>query len=275
MKKIIVGLVLILALGLVGCSQKEVDVKVEEYNIKDLECTKDVPKELENKEDIIEIIVVSSNLNDISESMVKQILEKLENKNIKTEIIINNIQGNEIAKITEFDKKTIVDIKPGYKSNDKGEIVIENTDELKTLVENQRIKVENVLYEGINDTMKDYKGLSESISDNLLTDKYIKDLAKLFEDKDPKDISQIKIKGKDFMESTRLKEPMEIFLLASDNYKKMHEYAKKYKNTKSDTDLKDFKSAVLAFRGNVARYRVRINSLDGSDSSLNDKINNY
>ncbi|WP_250675282.1 hypothetical protein LZ906_017855 (plasmid) [Paraclostridium ghonii] len=275
MKKIIVGLVLILALGLVGCSQKEVDVKVEEYNIKDLECTKDVPKELENKEDIIEIIVVSSNLNDISESMVKQILEKLENKNIKTEIIIENIQGNEIAKITEFDKKTIVDIKPGYKSNDKGEIVIENTDELKTLVENQRIKVENVLYEGINDTMKDYKGLSESISDNLLTDKYIKDLAKLFEDKDPKDISQIKIKGKDFMESTRLKEPMKIFLLASDNYEKMHDYAKQYKNSKSDTDLKDFKSAVLAFRGNVATYIVRINSLDGSDSSLNDKINNY
>ncbi|CEP43451.1 hypothetical protein [Paraclostridium sordellii] len=262
MKKIVVGLILLLFLGLVGCSQKEVDVKVEKYNIEDLEEKKDVPKELESESDIIESIVVSSDINNISESMVKQILEKLDNKNIKTEIIIENIQGNEIAKATEFDKKTTIDIKSGYKSNDKSEIVIENTDELKTLVENQRLKVENAIYQGINETMKDYKDLSDSISDELLTDKYIKDLAKVFEDKEGRDISQIEIKSKDFMDNEKVKESVEMVVLTTDNNKKMIEYANKYKNSKSDEDLKEFKSAVLAFRANVATYQLQINSLN-------------
>lgn len=262
MKKLVLGLFLTLSLVVVGCSQKEIDVKVEEYKIEDLEEKKDIPKELENQVDIIESIIVSSNLNDISEYTIRQILEKLENKNIKTEIIVENIQGNEIAKITEVDKKTTVDIKSGYKSNNKCNVVIENTDQLKTLVENQRGKVENVLYEGIKETMKDYKSITDPLSDELLNDKYIKDLAKIFEDDDPKDISQIKIKGQDFMDSKRLKEPMKIFLLTSDNYKKMHDYASQYKNSKSDEDLKNFKSAALAFRANVATYQLQIDSLD-------------
>lgn len=261
--------------NLIGCEKKELNIIVEDYDIQDLEEKKDIPKELEGKVDIIECIVVTSDINNISEFTTKEILSKLENKNIKTEIIINNIQGNQISKIVEFDKKTVIDIKQGYKSNDKYEIILENGEDLKALVEEQRSQVESALYEGINETMKDYKGVADPISDELISDKYIKDLAKAFEDDKVKDISQIKIKGKDFVESQRIKEPMEICLKASDNYKKMHEYAKKYKNTKSDTDLKDFKSAVLAFRGNVATYIVRINSLDGSDSSLNDKINNY
>ncbi len=253
MKKVAIGVMAILSLSLVGCSKEKLDVNFEKYFLKDSE----------DGSTMVECIDVNVNANEISNNTLNQILDGIGNKNMDTEIIVNNIQGVQIAKVTEKNNKVTMNIDEEYKSNKKYDVEFKKLDEMKESVDSSRSMHTETLLEGIDEAMSCYNSIVNGMRETKdMDDKYLKEMTKIFYDTKELGLEQITNKSKDFKDDEHVKEATEILFLTQKDYKKMIQYGKEYQKNKLDRDLESFKGALLEFRGHIATYKMQVSSLD-------------
>lgn len=246
------GSIAILSLSLVGCSKEKLDVNFDSYYI-----------ESETKDRIKECIEVNVNANEISNNTLNQILDGIGNKNMDTEVVVNNIQGVQIAKVTEKDSKATMDINEKYKSGKKYDVEFKNLDTMKESVNTSRGYITQALLECINDEMNKYNRPNSTIRPTKDIDSdYLKGLAEAFGGTEDLDLSELTTKSKDFMDDEHVKEAVELLLLTQKDHKDMIKYGKAYKENKLDRDLEGFKGSLLEFRAHIATYQMQVSSLD-------------
>lgn len=247
------GSIAILSLSLVGCSKEKLNVNFDSYYIEDSD----------DKKEIRECIEVNVNANEISNNTLNQILDGIGNKNMDTEIIISNIQGVQIAKVTEKDSKATMDINEKYKSSKKYDVEFKNLDAMKESVDASRKYVGDTILEGVNIAMNSYNELSKTIKETKdMDDEYLKDLTKFADESNDLDLKEIKAKSKDFKDDEHVKEATEILFSTQEDYNNMIKYGKEYQKNKLDKDLASFKGSILEFRAHIATYQMQISSLD-------------
>lgn len=253
-RKILIGILSILSLGFVGCSKEKLNVDFESYKLNDTE----------DENDIVETIIVSIDSNGVSEKTSKEILDKLENKNMQSKLLIKNIQGVEIAEVKEKNNKAISKIDKNYKINNSNELVMNNLDEFQKIVTKCRDGLVNMAFDSVYGSMKKYKDVFGDISDDLLEGKNAKLLVEIFYDNKSMNIEQIINKSKDVANDEKVKESIKLLKETNKSHKKIIEYANSYKETKSIDDLNKFTDEVINIKGIIATYEMQVSQLDGN-----------
>lgn len=260
------GLALLISFSLTGCtSTGDIGVNFENYYYKDTE----------DGSEIEEFIEVSIDANEISDYTVKQIMDSMESKNLDTNVIVSNMQGVQIAKLKESNKKVSIDIDKNYKSRKKSDIILKNGELFREMTKLQRDIIEDTIMKEINGLMKNFSSLSESLSNKLEGDSLTK-LAEIFskESGEGLGLDQIINKSKEIKDNEKFIKAKDILIKTNESYKKSIRCAKTYQESKTQENLKKFKSAILEFRRHIATYQVQVNSLDGEDLSLTEHFTN-
>jgi hypothetical protein len=123
--------------------------------------------------------------------------------------------------------------------------------------------------EKMNNVMKQYKSISESMPKNLdpsdeNIDKEFKKMIPDFSAKKEIDVSEVEKDGEKFKNDESINNAIEIVLSSKESYNTMIKYAKLYKKDNSQKDLDKFRSAVFEFKSEVALYVLSVDSLDGT-----------
>lgn len=260
------GLALLISFSLTGCtSTGDIGVNFENYYYKDTE----------DGSEIEEFIEVSIDANEISDYTVKQIMDSMESKNLDTNVIVSNMQGVQIAKLKESNKKVSIDIDKNYKSRKKSGIILKNGDVFREMTKLQRDIVEDTTMKEINKLMENFSSLSESLGKRLENGDIV-ELSQIFsrESGEGLGLDQIINKSKEIKDNEKFTKAKDILIKTNESYIKSMKSAKEYQENKTQENLKKFKSAILELRRHVATYQVQINSLDGEDLSLTEQFTN-
>lgn len=166
-------------------------------------------------------------------------------------------------------------------NNEKTDKFLSDYRTLTNLIESnkelQEVKTESeIIMEKMNSVMKEYNSISESMditSTGLeVSDEEIKDIVPDMINKKEVDVRDIEKQKEKFKDNEKISNAISIVLNSKNSYNEMIKYSKRYSNSKSQNDLKKFKSAVLEFRGEVAMYLIQVDSLDDDGESLTDKL---
>ena len=245
------GLALLISFSLTGCtSTGDTGVNFENYYYKDTE----------DGSNIEEFIEVSIDANEISDYTMKQIMDSMESKNLDTNVIVNNMQGVQIAKLKETDKKVSIDIDKNYKSRKKNDIILKNGELFREMAGLQRDLVEDATLEEVNRLMDIFGSISESLSDKLEGDSLV-ELAQIFskESGDGLGLDQIVNKSKEIKDNEKFTKAKDLLIKTNESYKESIKCAKAYQEDKTEENLKKFKSAILEYRRYVATYQIQVN----------------
>lgn len=264
MKKVLIGAMVLLSLGVVGCSKQVTDINFENYYYKDTE----------DGSNIEEFIEVSIDANEISDYTMKQIMDNMESKNLDTNIIVSNMQGVQIAKLKESNKKVSIEIDENYKSRKKNDIILKNGELFRETAKLQRDIVEDTTLAEINRLMEIFSSLSESLGKKLEGDDLV-ELSEIFskESGDGLGLDQIVNKSKEIKDNEKFTKAKDLLLKTNESYIESIKCAKVYQEDKTQDNLQKFKSAILEFRRYVATYQIQVNSLDESNMSLTEQLN--
>lgn len=237
MKKVLGVIILIGCLFVVGCKAKELTVTFEDYGIYDINEGKD----------ITERINVSIEGNEISKADISTILDKLENKNMHTELVIENVQGVEIAKAKEIDKSVSIEIKKEYQVNYKSEVKVKGLDRYKEFVKDIRSQVKDVFIENVDEWIEGYKDISDSMTKDLI-EEMPANLAMTSVGKKGMDLTALKAQSKDFLDDDELKQKYDKLLEAHSGYLNMVKYAEIYTESEKSEDLDNYKKSVYEYK---------------------------
>lgn len=266
MKKVISGAIIILSLGVVGCTSKEVNVTLEDYSNK-----------VDENNNVIECIEVKTDSEKISKETVNKIFEMVSRKGMDTELSIINTNGDKIGNVKENDSKTEVNVEKQFSTTKSSEVIFNDSEKLKESISTSNEAIANAIMPRITGMMELY----DSMVDNVINT-YIKEdrqeanliiLATLIRELAHTDIKEIEDKAKYVTDNEKFIKAFESFKSITESYNNMVDKANIFLSRKSSETLADFKSAVLEFRAGVARYTVQIDSLDGSGSSLTEQFN--
>lgn len=236
MKKGLVILILLVNLFVGGCKTKELTVIFEDYGIYDIKESKD----------ITERISVSIESNDISKIDINSILDKLENRNMNTEIIISNIQGVKIAEAKEINKKINVKIKEGYECNDKSEVKIKGIEVYKEYVSDVRSQMNELLITRLNEYIELYNDIASTISENL--DGRPATIAKVLENQELWNIDHLKNQSKDFLENVEVKKSYDKLMDVHFKFKNLLEVSENYRENERQDDLEKIENIFNEFK---------------------------
>ena len=246
------GLALLISFSLTGCtsSTDSIGVNFENYYYKDTE-------DCSNIEEFIE---VSIDANEISDYTIKQIMDSMESKNIDTNVIVSNMQGVQIAKLKETNKKVSIDIDKNYKSRKRNNILLKNGDLFRQMAGLQRDIIEDAIMKEVERLMEIFDSLSDTLGERL-GDKDLVKVAESFskESGEGVDVTQIINKGKEIKGDEKFTNAVNLMVKTNESFIESIKCAKAYQEDKTQENLKKFKGAILEYRGYVATYRMQVN----------------
>lgn len=260
MKKIMVGgLALLTSFSLVGCGGKEVvEVNLESYYFKDTK----------NGENIEEYIEVSLEDNEVSKYTIKDILKNMENKEIGTNIKVQNMQGVQIATLKETDGKSTINIDKEYKSNKKANISLMDSEDFKQIAELQRDIVEETIFDNVNYLMEIFESINDEFEGEL-TQELLRGIAAGCRNSRPReefDLTQIINKSKIIKDNEQFTKMVDLLVKTNEAFLTSIQESKEYYKDKKQKHLDNLKVSMLDFRECLNEYQEQINSFNEDDT---------
>lgn len=266
MKKVLIGAMIILSLGVVGCTTKERNITLENYS-----------NRVNENNDVVECIEIKIDSEKISKESVNKIIEIVGRKDMDTEIAILNSNGDKIGDVKESGDKTNINIGEEFTDTKNSEVIFNDSDKLKEAISNSNEEIISVIMPRITEMMELYNQMVDAtdafIGEDIKEANLIVLVNMINEITSKVDIKEIEDKAKYITDNDKFTKAFDVFKSTTDSHNNMIDKAKEFTISPSTETLTSFKSEILQFRANVARYSIQIDNLDGSDLSLTEQIN--
>lgn len=207
-----------------------------------------------------EFIEVTIDSNEVSKNTVKKINNLLGNKDIKTILTVNNIQGVQMAKLDE--KNNTLDIEDKNRSYKINKIELKNKERFRECVKSQRDLFKEEVLEGAMTSIEKVNILAQKINNEKLENKeYLQELSKAFSDEEEGNdtCKQILLLSESIKEEEEVEAMIKDFKPIAESYGKLISSSK---NTNTEQEIKNFRSSIIELKANLARYRAQVNSLE-------------
>lgn len=266
MKKVLIGAMVILSLGAVGCTAKETNITLENYS-----------NRVNENNNVVECIEIKTDSEKISKETINKIIEIVGRKEMDTEITILNSNGDKIGDVKESGDKTNINIKEEFTNTKNSEVVFNDSDKLKEAISISNESIIDAIMPRITGMMELYNQMVDATDTFIGED--IKEvnlivLANMINEVTSKvDIKEIEDKAEYVADNEKFTKTFEAFKSTTDSHNSMIDKAKEFTINPSTENLSSFKSEILQFRANVARYSIQIDNLDGSGMSLTEQLN--
>ncbi|HEK4853271.1 TPA: hypothetical protein SOL27_001335 [Clostridioides difficile] len=234
---ILVTLILLIIICIVlflNLSREKTKISIDNYGM------------TQKKDFICEDITISID-NKISRKEAEKILEKIENKNIATNIEVKDIQNKKIGTITEKEHKIKVKINKDYISFFNNGFELE-PNEYKEAVSEVRESVIEQILDGLNGTMKALY---------TVRDVTINDLTEVDEIK----YETFKAAEEFLNDDENMKNAVEISKSTIEEYNKMIRISHENQKKQSNSLLEEFENAKKQFRMYISIYEQGVTTL--------------